>query len=266
MALWLCRAGGHGEHEQKFLDEGRVYLTWHGLDRDLGRLPDLKALRAVLTEKYPKSPHGLLSQNSGQIWAFSHRMAPGDWLAMPSKHKTIHIAEIAGDYAFVPKGPDPYYHYRAVKWLETDIPRTNFDRDILNSLGAFTTVCQIKRNDAEARHQHLSLREAGVELLDCDHKTPAAQDLGRPYIAIPQLKAGRIDPSGARLIGDDDFEEWTRKTRPQAWDVVLSRRCNPGETAFVSPGFEFALGQNLVILRSTGRRVYGDLSLMGIDR
>lgn len=46
---------------------------------------------------------------------------------------------------------DPYYHYRTVKWLETDIPRTNFDQDILNSLGAFTTICQIKRNDAEAR-------------------------------------------------------------------------------------------------------------------
>ena len=26
MTLWLIRAGSHGEHEQKFLDEGRVYV------------------------------------------------------------------------------------------------------------------------------------------------------------------------------------------------------------------------------------------------
>lgn len=151
MALWLCRAGRHGEHEQKFLDEGRVYLTWRGLDRDLGQLTELKSVRKLLEEKYPKYTQGHLTQNSGQVFAFAQRMSPGDWVAVPSKRKTIHIGEITGDYTFVPDGPDPYFHFRQVNWLETDIPRTNFDQDILNSLGAFTTVCQIKRNDAEAR-------------------------------------------------------------------------------------------------------------------
>jgi hypothetical protein len=28
MALWLVRAGKHGEYEEKFFSEGRVYLTW----------------------------------------------------------------------------------------------------------------------------------------------------------------------------------------------------------------------------------------------
>lgn len=28
MTLWLIRAGSRGEHEQKFLDEGRVYVAW----------------------------------------------------------------------------------------------------------------------------------------------------------------------------------------------------------------------------------------------
>jgi restriction system protein len=41
-------------------------------------------------------------------------------------------------------------HIRPVKWLKT-IPRSQFDQDLLYSLGAFTTVCQIKRNDAENR-------------------------------------------------------------------------------------------------------------------
>lgn len=151
MALWLNRSGRHCEHEGKFIEENRIYLTWGGLNRDLSRLRDREELMKVLEQIYPKFTRGHRVQNSGQIWAFARKMKPGDWVAMPSKRKTIHIGEITGDYTFHPKAENPYYHSRGVKWLETDIPRTNFDQDILNSLGAFTTVCQIRRNDAENR-------------------------------------------------------------------------------------------------------------------
>ncbi len=101
----------------------------------------------------------------------------------------------------------------------------------------------------------LTLEEAGIELLDCVHKTPSAQPTGLPYVAIPQLQNGEIDLSDARRISASDFEEWTKKADPQPYDMVLSRRCNPGETAFVRPGLRFALGQNLVLLRADGKRV-----------
>jgi len=102
----------------------------------------------------------------------------------------------------------------------------------------------------------LSLREANVTLIDCEHRTPPASDAGYPYVAIPQLRNGRIDLSDVRRITHEHFVEWTRKARPSANDVVLSRRCNPGETAFVPPKLEFALGQNLVLLRADGTKVY----------
>src|SRR6266496_1435993 len=102
----------------------------------------------------------------------------------------------------------------------------------------------------------LSLREASVELIDCDHRTPPASEDGYPYIAIPQLRGGRIDLSDVRHIKREDFVEWTRKAKPTANDVILSRRCNPGETATVPPDLEFALGQNLVLLRADGTEVY----------
>lgn len=102
----------------------------------------------------------------------------------------------------------------------------------------------------------VSLKEAGVSLIDCDHKTPKAQDQGLPYIGIPQLKDGRIILEGARLISEEDFKHWRRKAKPTANDVLLSRRCNPGESAFVPDGLEIALGQNLVLLRSDGTKVH----------
>lgn len=104
----------------------------------------------------------------------------------------------------------------------------------------------------------LSLREAGVTLIDCVHKTPAAAPEGYPYIAIPQMKNGTIDIDDARRISAADFREWTKKARPQLHDVVLSRRTNPGVTATFGDRCDFALGQNLVLLRADGCRVRPD--------
>jgi len=40
MALWLVRAGRHGQFEARFLEDKRIYVTWHGLRVDLGKLKD----------------------------------------------------------------------------------------------------------------------------------------------------------------------------------------------------------------------------------
>ncbi len=102
----------------------------------------------------------------------------------------------------------------------------------------------------------MTLREAGVSLIDCDHRTPPASDSGYAYIAIPQLKQGRLDLSDVRRISHEHFVDWTRKAKPQPYDVVLSRRCNPGETAVVPSGLECALGQNLVLLRADPQKLF----------
>jgi restriction system protein len=152
MALWLTRAGKRGEWEQKFLDESRVYLTWEGLNRDLTIPQSTQELGELLREVYPNAPKGRISQNTGQIWAFAKRMKVGDWFVLPSKMKpAIHVGEITGEYEYDPNAADPCFHHRKVKWIETDVPRTNFDQDLLYSFGAFSTVCQVKRNDAEQR-------------------------------------------------------------------------------------------------------------------
>jgi len=104
--------------------------------------------------------------------------------------------------------------------------------------------------------KHTSLREAGVLLIDCDHRTPPAADSGYPYVAIPQLKEGRLEIADVRRISPEHFAEWTKKAKPKHHDVILSRRCNPGETAYVPAGLECALGQNLVLLRADGTKLF----------
>jgi type I restriction enzyme S subunit len=102
----------------------------------------------------------------------------------------------------------------------------------------------------------MTLRAAKVTLIDCDHRTPPAAEDGYPYVTIPQMRGGRIELGEARRISHDHYLEWTRKAKPSTNDVILSRRCNPGETAVVPRGAEFALGQNLVLLRADGTKVY----------
>lgn len=102
----------------------------------------------------------------------------------------------------------------------------------------------------------MTLREAGVTLIDCDHRTPQAAEEGYPYIAIPQLKNGHIQLDGVRRISATDYVEWTKKLKPTENDVIVVRRCSSGDSAVVPAKFECAIGQNLVVLRADGTRVF----------
>ncbi len=160
MALWLVRAGAHGEYEKKFLDERRIYLTWSGLSDDLAPMKDRGQLRALLEKVYPDASKGRVTNNLGQIWAFSQGMAGGDWIVLPSKQKpAIHVAEVKGDYIFNPEAEDPFFHYRHIEWIAQDVPRTNFDQDLLYSFGAFMTICQVSRNHAEERIRKMATND-----------------------------------------------------------------------------------------------------------
>jgi restriction system protein len=153
MALWLVRGGSHGEYESKFIEENRVFLTWGELTAtDMTSIVDYDGIRSRLSQYFPNEPVRRVGNWSGQIWAFVLGIKEGDWVVLPRKKKsTIAIGQVVSKCKFDAAAPNDYRHYREVKWLNTDIPRSNFDQDILYSFGAFLTVCEIKRNDAEAR-------------------------------------------------------------------------------------------------------------------
>ena len=157
MALWLVRAGSRGQYETKFLDDNRIYLTWDGLSEDLSKIKDKLSLYNFLLEKYSDEKQGTIRNWTGQLWIIPKEMKKGDWVVLPSKKKAaIHFAEITGSYVNEPNNSDPFYHFRDVKWIATDIPRSNFEQDLLYSFGAAMTICQIKRNDAENRIRHMA--------------------------------------------------------------------------------------------------------------
>lgn len=160
MAIWLVRAGGHGEYQDKFLAEKRVYVTWPDLDVNLAKLPDRDALIAAMQQRYPDSKPKKLINHASQVWPFAHEMQKSDWVVLPLKlQRAIQIGEVTGNYAFDPAGPNPFYHWREVKWIGEAIPRSHFGKDLLNTFGAFMTICRVQKNDAETRLK--AMRKSG---------------------------------------------------------------------------------------------------------
>lgn len=71
---------------------------------------------------------------------------------MPLKTRAaIAIGEITGDYTYRPDRGTDAPHVRTVRWLRTDIPRTNFDQDLLFTFGSSMTFSRAERNNAEQR-------------------------------------------------------------------------------------------------------------------
>ena len=164
MAVWLIRAGSHGEYEQKFLQENRVYVTWDKLQVDLSQLPNREALFSALVDIVPDAKPKTIHNWVSQVWPFAHSISKGDLAVLPLKSQpTIYVGEISSDYHFEPTGPNPFYHWRGVKWIGEAIPRSNFGKDLLHSLGAFMTICRIRRNNAEGRINTMRQTEWGPD-------------------------------------------------------------------------------------------------------
>lgn len=152
MAIWLIRAGSHGEYEQKFIQENRVYVTWDSLDVDLAKLKQRADLTAAMTEHYPDTKPKAIMNWVSQVWPFAHEIKKGDLIVLPLKTQpAIYIGEVTGDYQPVPEGPNPFFHWRAVKWIAEGVPRSHFGKDLLFTFGAFLTICRVQRNNAEQR-------------------------------------------------------------------------------------------------------------------
>jgi restriction system protein len=152
MTIWLIRAGSHGEYELKFIQENRVYVTWDELDLDLAKLSHRDQLTEAMTHRYPDTKAKAIANWVSQVWPFVHEIKKGDLVVLPLKtQRAIQIGEVTGDYHFEPRGPNPFFHWRPVRWIAEAIPRAHFWKDLLNTFGAFMTICRVQRNNAETR-------------------------------------------------------------------------------------------------------------------
>ena len=150
MTLWMIRSGRLGETEQLALDEGLAIIGFLEVP-DLSGAESREAIEELVREADPSANDGKVRNVTGQLYAFKCRIKEGDLVAMPLKTRPqVALGRITGPYRYRPEISGGH-HVRSVEWERPDIPRTRFGQDLLYSLGAFMTVCQIRRNDAEKR-------------------------------------------------------------------------------------------------------------------
>ena len=216
MALWVVRAGRRGEREDLALEQGLVVIGWEELS-DLSSIQSREQLLALLESTYPDEKKKTLLNWQSQIWPFLHGIEAGDLVALPLKSRSaIALGDITGPYAYRPDLPRDARHTHPVKWVK-ELPRSDFDQDLLYSLGAFMTVCRVKRNNAEERvrailtGKRLKPSPAKPEEEAVDWEPPAdieqyARDQIRAYIgqkfkghALARLVAAVLQAEGHKV-------------------------------------------------------------------
>jgi restriction system protein len=149
MALYLVRAGKHGEQEHDALDHKVSTIGWTNLP-DLNSFKSKEDLRKHYELLYPNLSPVQIGLNVGQVWRFYNEIKEGDYIAIPLKTQSaIAVGRVIGKYEYK-NLTENIRHLRRVKDWKI-IPRTAFDQDVLYSMGSLLTVCLIERNDAEKK-------------------------------------------------------------------------------------------------------------------
>ena len=148
MAVWVVHAGAHGEFEQFAIDNAVVGVDF-SLPKGVTQYPSREALRQHLQN----------DNAANQLWRFAHDLQVGETVVLPCKlSRLVAVGQVTGDYRY--EADWLYPHIRPVEWIADDIPRHNFDQDLLYSFGGMLTVFQVNRTNAQERidrvvRQHL---------------------------------------------------------------------------------------------------------------
>jgi type I restriction enzyme S subunit len=92
-------------------------------------------------------------------------------------------------------------------------------------------------------------------LWDCLHKTPSYSEDGYPMVRVTDIKRGSLDLSGTLKVQNKTYQEFIRRYKPKAGDILLSRVGSYGNTCYVNRDQDFCLGQNTVCIASDQERI-----------
>ena len=274
MAVWLIRAGKDGEHEAKFLADGKAYVAWSQLSIDLSGLSDRQSFAVKFQELYPDRGVRTVRNWSSQIWPFVDEIKTGDTVITPLKRQAgIMVGTVTGAYRFEGGKNAPYFHSRTVEWKKEPVPRSNFNQDLLYSFGAFMTICRIQRNNAETRIANMKsgnwATETGQSAMvitatdQDDQLITDLQSLAEDQVA--QFIQARFAGHGMeRLVeGILQAQGYTTYRSPMGADGGRDILAGFGALGFGSPRLAVEVKTGAVVSRETVDKLLGAVSKFG---
>ena len=88
------------------------------------------------------------------------------------------------------------------------------------------------------------------EVFDGPHATPKEADEGNVFLGIKNMTGSSLDLSDVKLIGHDDWSQWTRRVEPKAADIVFTYEAALGLFAVIPHGLKCCLGRRMALIRT----------------
>ena len=190
--VWMVRLGRHGEAEDHAIETGELAPRWEipGLDLPASR----EVIVQLLQETYPDKKPRAVRNWAAQLNQFVNRVADGDICVSPFKTTgQIGIGRFTGEFYLT----DANRPARKVNWVRSDLPREVLNQDLLFSLGASQTICEVRRNNA-------AVRFATVITKGSD---PGDSDISLPNSPVPTDDGGEeTDIVNLEQIARDQIE------------------------------------------------------------
>ncbi len=88
-------------------------------------------------------------------------------------------------------------------------------------------------------------------IVDCPHSTPQeyVADRTHPAIRTTEIHNGQIEWSTMRYVSESEYQQRVVRLIPQAGDIVYGREGSWGEAVILPKGYQFCLGQRVMLLR-----------------
>lgn len=274
MTLWTVRCGRDGSYEQEVVAQKIVGIGWGDLG-DISKIDSREELMLHFATTFPNESSASLRNQLAQVYAFKSRIQVGDLVALPLKNSaSIAFGRVNGGYKFVKNAHYYVAHQRSVEWIK-EVPRSLIDQDLLYSFGAFSTVFEVKRNDAEARILAL-ISGTKAPKKQVSHKTDAivsddeiieqfdVEQFSRDQIrkVIEQKFAGH---ELAKLVGEIlKAEGYTVLISPAGPDGGVDVLAGSGKTGFDDPKVAVQVKSgNVTVDAPTLRDLQGTMSIFG---
>ena len=95
-----------------------------------------------------------------------------------------------------------------------------------------------------------SLNDICSEIVDCPHSTPKYEgNLEHPAIRTTEIKKGYIDWDSMKYVSEEEYQKRIKSLKPVPGDIVYGREGTYGNAAIIPDGYEFCLGQQVMLFR-----------------
>lgn len=144
--------GEGGKYIQDCLEHNYIGVNFIK-EEDLTSYPhnDENSWRHHMIAKYlecnPEKSMGTARTSIGFLWTVCYGLKIGDIVLAPNREGGYCVAEITGNYHYVPNQALP--HRRQVQWLNITIPRQSMSKSLQNSTGSIGTCCNITKYTEE---------------------------------------------------------------------------------------------------------------------